>query len=785
MSYFEFPNTRNYEGDLGYLIKKVIELSDSYDKFFKYNTIHFADPIGWNITKQYAPFTIVFDEDNEASYISKQPVPAGITLDNIDFWSFIGPLIVDGEARTSIERILHFVADIYESGTTATELRYAGDFMVIQGQLYQATRDINIGEHYTNGYNMRDITVEDMCKLIIDGKLPALYSYVNDKLAPVTSAISGLNESVAELETISMANSEAIVSEENTRESADNELSDRIDAIASLTEGSTTGDAELMDIRVGANGITYASAGAAVRGQFDLVDDYFAYFLNTEFSILSDKTLYYASADAEGNLTPRPGTLKDLIYTQSKVATHGKRFIHFNVVSGYMVSIIEYDSSNNFISSSGWKSSTQTLKLNKSTTYINIGCTKTPYSTAVVITADEAHKNVRVDLINTINSNMFIRNDIQYMTPDNYSTVLSDFNNADNNTVYLFHAMSSESNHPLHYPDRVFLSDNSKRSILRTYITIDYLTIQEFIAHGIHAIRSCFNGVWTEWDYIVANPKTIYCSKTLTGYNIYSSFKEACEVAFLTADAQIIVLDGTYDLVSEFGQSYLDNLESSPLEASGFGCKVGNGTKIYFRNGSKLTFNYTGTNQITQRLFSPLHVMSSAPAFEIYGANIYAKNCRYCIHLEAASYAAYYKQVVKNCILELDNSDGTTNTNVYTYACIGAGCGIQTDVEIEGNKCTSHPYVNGNIDYSHPESAQEVIFTHTSGSGSKQCNQQFINNVVKGGTIICRGYNDAAETLAIVTNNQVNYAPQLETVSGGTSNLINFNAWNNDVVSYS
>ena len=68
MAFFEFPHTRNYDSDLGWLIRHVKEIGDSLASFYDVNVIKYAEPLQWSIANNYGANTIVVHDG--AAYLS-------------------------------------------------------------------------------------------------------------------------------------------------------------------------------------------------------------------------------------------------------------------------------------------------------------------------------------------------------------------------------------------------------------------------------------------------------------------------------------------------------------------------------------------------------------------------------------------------------------------------------------------------------------------------------------------------------------------------------------------
>ena len=127
---------------------------------------------------------------------------------------------------------------------------------------------------YVNSYfSTLDVQQEINNKLDVmaaDGTLDRLLlPYFNEYKYEINTIVAGFENDVND--TVNSFK-QTINQSVSTQDGKISTLESRMDTFASLTEGSTTGDAELQDIRVSADGATYPSAGDAVRGQFNLLD---------------------------------------------------------------------------------------------------------------------------------------------------------------------------------------------------------------------------------------------------------------------------------------------------------------------------------------------------------------------------------------------------------------------------------------------------------------------------------------------------------------------------------
>lgn len=145
----------------------------------------------------------------------------------------------------------------------------------------------------------------------------------------------------------------------------------RIDTFVSLPEGSTQGNAEVLDARIGADGVTYTNLGESIRTQIN----------NIHKEIKYEKELDYSDKIVKGKFVDKNGlevTLEEYNYVK-KINVYGFYSVTLkNVGTSGNACVVSYNKNGDVIgkiNTSSWTPSTETIVLAEDVYYISI-----PYS---------------------------------------------------------------------------------------------------------------------------------------------------------------------------------------------------------------------------------------------------------------------------------------------------------------------------------------------------------------------------------------------------------------------
>ncbi len=173
----KYPYINLQDINLDWLIETIKKLRADLDDFVILNTIKYADPINWDITRQYETNTIVVDPYDGTAYLSVRPIPTGVSITNTDYWT---PIFNYGEA---IENLKTNVASNEKHSTTATKAYIKDSLVWFNDDLYITLTDLPIGTAFVVDENIELCTVENFIKLLID----QLKTYVDNALDNITT----------------------------------------------------------------------------------------------------------------------------------------------------------------------------------------------------------------------------------------------------------------------------------------------------------------------------------------------------------------------------------------------------------------------------------------------------------------------------------------------------------------------------------------------------------------------------------------------------------------------
>jgi hypothetical protein len=159
-----WPYTDFHNLNLDWILETLKKQDAAIADFISLNSITYANPLQWDITRQYPKNQVVLDTNGDG-YLSVQPVPVGVEIANTDYWTKIGNF---SELWSSVK--LAITAADEGLKTTASADRASGDLVWLNNILYVCTTAITRGTEY--GTN-------NTAKTTIDARLANLANAVS------------------------------------------------------------------------------------------------------------------------------------------------------------------------------------------------------------------------------------------------------------------------------------------------------------------------------------------------------------------------------------------------------------------------------------------------------------------------------------------------------------------------------------------------------------------------------------------------------------------------------
>ena len=238
--------------------------------------------------------------------------------------------------------------------------------------------------------------------------------------------------------------------------------------------------------------------------------------------------------------------------------------------------------------------------------------------------------------------------------------------------------------------------------------------------------------------------------------DVSTTLRGGVEKACKIQNAILYVFTGVYDLVEEFGNSFLENMNEESVQ----GLYLKNGVNVIFQPNSKVTFNYNGNNDFVKQNFSPFNTNDAEYGFTLNGCVIECSNCRYCVHDEHTTNLFPYYNRFLNCDFKIDN---TQNNSWGIHQCIGGGLGYSGIIEID----------NCSFDVVGASSNTLALSYHNCSLADAKSIIKVVNNRFRknNGVGLTEYGSSKKVTRMIVTNNVFEGEPYLLELKGDTNNV--------------